>query len=277
MNSLNFDAGFEEYRRQRERRRRAAGPSARVLSGPADALRELEEAEAREERDRQLSREVHEFFQSATQKAAGIVRKVAETAKEQADEQLSSEMEQFLLETLQRMESFVASLMFKKQGGVAEEQIEPHIRNIVGRQLDQFRSAGSDGGQRHLGMDPTATDLEDIVRGFRARLPGLPQMAAAADPEADESHTLGGAPRADIEEHLVAEMHREMQPEEQEDPRHGGSAHGEAAPAEPNPAAARANDLERFKEALKTLVRQGTMSKAEARAAWEARLATMQR
>lgn len=270
MNNLNFDAGFEEYRRQRERRRRAAGPSARVLSGPGDALRELEEAEAREERDRQLSREVHEFFQSATQKAAGIVRRVAESAKEQAEEQVVAEMEEFLIDALSRMQTLVNSLLVKKRGPVAEEQVEPLMHNIVGAQLDDFRSKGSGGGHRHIGTDPLAADLEDIVREFRARMPGAAAAPAHCDEEAGSGATADGARgTADIEEHLVAEMHREDEdtatPTAQEEPQ------GATAAAAPGP------DLERFKEALKTLVRQGTMSKAEARAAWETRLAALQR
>jgi hypothetical protein len=44
-------------------------------------------------------------------------------------------------------------------------------------------------------------------------------------------------------------------------------------PSQANPA--QEQELERFKGTLKALVRQGVMNKDEARAAWQARLATM--
>ena len=90
------DGGFENYRRQRERLRRMASAERRPLSGPANALRELEEVEAREERDRQLTSEMKDFFESATRIAADIVQKVADSAKVRIDEQLSGEMQEFL-------------------------------------------------------------------------------------------------------------------------------------------------------------------------------------
>ena len=58
--------GFDSYRRERERMRRMGITEKRPLSGPSNALQELEAVERREERDRQLSIEMQDFFTSAT-------------------------------------------------------------------------------------------------------------------------------------------------------------------------------------------------------------------
>ncbi|MBZ0150822.1 MAG: hypothetical protein K8J09_04760, partial [Planctomycetes bacterium] len=88
---------------------------------------------------------------------------------------------------------------------------------------------------------------------------------------------------APIEDHLVAEV----QPPADEEPAEAAAAVVEAEPApEPGPEAAAmaaaapaaepeldpVQELERFKSALKALVRQGVMNRAEASAAWQARL-----
>ncbi|MGE3174097.1 MAG: hypothetical protein AB7O97_15830 [Planctomycetota bacterium] len=269
MNHSSVD-GFENYRRERERLRRLGIGDKRPLSGPANALRELEAVEAREERDRQLSLEMQDFFESATRTAAEIVQKVASSAKVRIDEQLSDEMEEFLLDSITRMQGLITAVLRTNSNSTAEQVIEPLMHNLVGSMLDGFRSAGTAETDKHLGVDPMATDLEDVKREFEAKIPHVVEdelpavqptvrvdpFAATPPPELDA--------RPPIEEHLVAEVHEPENPQ---------ADAGDAPEPEEPKAVAPEQDLQRFKQALESLVRQGQMTKEEARAALKARKA----
>lgn len=272
----NHQDGFDDYRRERRRQQVRMGTTGNVLGYENSALRELEQVEARETRDRQLTREVHDFFAAATKQAASIVEKVAHHAQIEAGERLEQEMESFLIDSLSRMNTFVVTaLQGRRSAQVAETQMEPTVANIVGPVLDEFRWEGTaEVLDKHIGQDPFATSVEDVQREFRAQIGGAEGTdAASATP---------------IEDHLVAEL--------SSPPADGADAAADAEPAaaavEPTPTAGEAGaaapagpatepapdpaqELERFKSALKALVRQGVMNRAEASAAWQARLQAM--
>ncbi|MBL8732511.1 MAG: hypothetical protein JNN13_09100 [Planctomycetes bacterium] len=263
----NQQDGFDDYRRERRRQQVRMGPTGSVLGYENSALRELEQVEERETRDRQLTREVHDFFAAATKQAASIVEKVAHHAQVEAGERLEQEMESFLIDSLSRMNTFVVTaLQGRRNAQVAETQMEPTVANIVGPVLDEFRWEGTaEVLDKHIGQDPFATSVEDVQREFRAQIGEVEGVdAGAATP---------------IEDHLVAEV---QSPPDEAPP----EASAAAAEPEPGPEAAAtaaaapaaepeldpAQELERFKSALKALVRQGVMNRAEASAAWQARL-----
>ncbi len=253
---------FDAFRRDRQRARvRQAGHSGGGYQN--DALQQLEQFEAREVRDQQLSREVHEFFSEATKQAANIVEKVANDAEAEADHRLQSEMQGFLMDALSRMNSLVINSMQDPDNQlVAETRVEPDIKNIVGAGLDGFRFEGSpEVRDAHLGQDPFDVDLEQVQSEFR-------DVIAQMTPEDVDAH--GPAP---IEDHLVAEQVEAVQQVD-------GADHDESVDAvaveiqQPEPVVDPvAEELETFKTALKALVRQGIMEREEARAAWNARLA----
>lgn len=91
------------------------------------------------------------------------------------------------------------------------------------------------------------------------------------------SPPAGGVAPESIEEHLVAEV-QEAPPEEPQAEASPAVAEPEAAApgaeaaAESNLGPGPEEELERFKTALKALVKQGTMTREEARAAWQTRL-----
>src|SRR5690606_28484986 len=115
-----------------------------VLGYENNALRELEKVEAREVRDQQLTREVHDFFAAATRQAAAIVEKVSLDAEEQATERMQGEVEGFLIDTLSRMNGFIMTVMQKRRNGnVAETHVEPDLKHLVGPELDEFRYEGA--------------------------------------------------------------------------------------------------------------------------------------
>lgn len=259
MQNRNIDPGFEEYRRERARRRTYSGETSVHAAKHSGALRELEEAEARDLRERQMAREVHDFFESATQKAATIVEKVAEDARTELSERLSNEMQEFLLDALQRMNGLVLDIMGKRPQ-VAETDVRPDMQNIVGPLLDGFRYNGTaELDDKHIGQDPFETDPsavrdELIATGGSAhhRIGDIQPVAPQDLLDQPEPPT---APVAGIEDHLVAEVMSEPEPA--------------AAPA---PVKTAANpEMDRFKAALKQLVRDGMMTREEARSAWLAK------
>lgn len=275
--SLRSNDQFDNFRKERQRRRAKLGPVASTLGYENKALRELEQVEAREVLEQRLTREVHEFFASATRQAAGIVEKVAKDAEEEAGARVEQEMESFLIDALSRMNSFVVTVLQQRRPPVASTEMEPLVQRIVGDSLDEFRWEGTaDLGDKHIGQDPFATDVDDVRREFRAQV---------GEQAATDDQTLP------IDEHLVAEVQdaaddgslgamgaSEAPPEADADDATASDAEPAAAAtgtmmkdSGPTPAA----ELERFKSALKVLVRQGTMSREEARAAWLTRLKSL--
>jgi vacuolar-type H+-ATPase subunit E/Vma4 len=250
--------GFDSYRKERERMRRMGVTGKRTLSGPANALEELEAVEQREERDRQLSIEMQDFFTSATKVAADIVQKVASSAKVQLDSRLSHEMEEFLRESITRVQHLVTAVLEKNTTSTAEQVIEPLMHNLVGSLLDEFRKAGTASADKHLGQDPMAQSLDEVRKTLLAQLPaGMGGESRLLKTESEDfgmgvnhNQPVVGA-KPDIEEHLVAETRK-------------------PAAKQPN-RADQQSDLDRFQKALEKMVKKGQMSRAEANAAIAAR------
>lgn len=275
MTVRNFsDQGFDDFRKQRKRMQAKLGQPATTLGYDNQALRELEEVEQKEVREQRLTREVHDFFAAATRQAASIVERVAKDAMEETGARVEQEMESFLIDSLARMNNFVLAVLNQRRGPVAEAQMEPSVGNIVGPSLDEFRFAGTaDTGDKHIGQDPFATAVEDVRREFREQ---IGQQSTEAEP-----------PVLPIDQHLVAAVQAPEAPEApSESAPEKAAAQSPATPARqpapraaPEPAGDGAADakveLERFKSALKALVRQGVMNREEALAAWQARLQTM--
>jgi len=301
MTVRNFsDQGFDDYRRERKRMRAKIGPQPSTLGYENQALRELEQVEAREIQDQRLTREVHDFFAMATRQAAAIVERVSRDAQQEAGQKVEQEMESFLIDALARMNNFVLTVLHHRRAGVAETQMEPSLGNLQDGSLDEFRWSGTaEGTDKHIGQDPFSIDLEDVRREFRT------QVGESGD---------GPAVAVPIDQHLVAAVSDaadEPADEPASEPKAAlvqagrpatvapKAAAGAAAPKVDSAAAAGAmaskpsasaaptapaapaspdganGDLERFKGALKALVRQGVMSREEARAAWQARLQTL--
>lgn len=276
------DQVFDAFRRERKRVRAKLGPQDHPLGYDNQALRELEEVEAREVREQQLTREVHEFFAAATRQAAAIVEKVSQDAEAEQGIKVQNEVEGFLIDALSRMNTFVVSAMKKRRHpDIAETEVLPDVKHLVGPELDEFRAAGSpETRDAHLGQDPFDTDLEEVQREFREVCGDEP--VTAAEPAYDEAQP--------IEDHLVAEepSYQDVEPE-LEVVEEMAEEVVEAVEQSPEPAAdapavgvgpelaAEQEELENFKNALKALVRQGVMQKEEARAAWMTRLEALSR
>jgi hypothetical protein len=184
------DQGFDDFRKERQRARAKAGPTQSVLGYENQALRELEQVEANEMRDRQLTREVHDFFAAATRQAASIVDRVAKDAQQETGAKVEQEMEAFLIDSLARMNNFVLAVLQSRRGTVAEAQMTPSLGNLAGAKLDEFRWEGTaEVEDKHIGQDPFATTVDEVQREFRLTI------------------GEGGAPNdlaVPIDQHLVA-------------------------------------------------------------------------
>jgi hypothetical protein len=277
---LRSNDQFDDFRKERQRMRAKLGPAPSTLGYENKALRELEEVEAKEVLEQRLTREVHEFFASATQQAAGIVERVARDAEQEAGAIVEQQMESFLIDALARMNSFVVTVLQQRRPPVASTEMEPRVARIVGDSLDEFRWEGTaDLGDKHIGQDPFETDVDDVRREFRAQV---------GEQVADDDQTLP------IDEHLVATVQQaeeespadecepdttdpatQAEPADEPEPQAEVEQVEQPEPVEPAAQCSPAAELERFKSALKALVRQGTMSREEARAAWQTRLKSL--
>ena len=283
MNKVSADPGFESYRRERQRRKNQ-GPKEGQPDAP-DALKELLEVEAREERDRVLTRDVQEFFDSATRVAANIVGRVATTAKSEVESKLTREMEEFLADALHRLEQVVVKVVARAQGPHAQEELQPRMHNLVGQLLDDFRNAGTAAATKHLGQDPTTTDLDSVQAEFRASRPSsaghdgqlVPVSNLEAIGKVPPAHAAAQAkPAADMEEHLVAQAEKLPKPV----PHSTGTTRAnqpvapsaKQAPSKPKATVSMTPELEQWKAYLTREVQQGRMTRDEARAAWQQRV-----
>lgn len=278
---LRSNDQFDDFRKERQRMRAKLGPVPSTLGYENKALRELEQVEAREQLEQRLTREVHEFFASATRQAADIVERVSHDAQQEAGARVEQEMESFLIDALSRMNAFVVSMLQQRRPPVATAEMEPMVQRIVGESLDEFRWEGTaDVGDKHIGQDPFAIDVEDVRREFRAQvgeassdeestLPIDEHLVASVQDDDAAAAADDEPPAAEVAAEADADAVAEPAVESAREGAAGGEAEtGEPAIAGPSPAA----ELERFKSALKSLVRQGTMSRDEAKAAWQARL-----
>jgi hypothetical protein len=263
---------FENFRRERNRRRLEGGPR-RDLGDSGNVLRQIEAAEQREVRDQQLTREVHEFFAAATKQAASIVQNVTEGAEAELTASVGREMSEFLRDTIRRAQEFMTVVQEEARRGVGKKDLEPHMQNIVGPVLDGFRCAGSPAtAEQHLGQDPFSTELAGIESSVLADLPPLraPQVQVDEDVELPPAQNpfasleprplrlaLPQAPS--LVEDLPKETVRDVEPTSvatlDGDPLQGWFRK-------------LAGDHERVKDALRVLVRASLMTKDEARAIW---------
>lgn len=307
MQSRQNTDQFEEFRRKHQRIRAKRGGQTNASGYENSALRELEQQEAAEERDQQLTREVHDFFAEATRQAATIVEQVSHDAEEQASKRMQGEVEGFLMDTLTRMNNFImAALRQRKNPDDAEAHVEPDVKHLVGSELDEFRYAGSpEARNTHIGQDPFATPIEDVQREFRA-------VVADASNEDDASGSIESPPVTEACNYDSI-IRAAMDADEQDTPTETVPVQSEPLvtdnqatqyedasdiedtavdpaadpdqmmramdsdsrlnPREGDPSASDIqDDLKTFKSALKALVRQGVMQREEARAAWNARL-----
>lgn len=292
MNQKDMDLDFEAYREERNYRRRQRTKTQRPIGTANKVWEELNAHEEGEIHDRLLTKEVHDFFSDATKIAADIVSKVAEQHEEAVSERLRMEMEEFLRETIRRASEFINVL--GDGGELGEEIVDTDMKNLVGRVLDEFRAEGTARVEdKHLGQDPFKTEVQaaeteesqgqedednDDDLGMPTQRIDPSELALAPSvPDADEGDrpsagfdakaegTLDDAAEADPgkqpekQRERQPEKQREKQPEKRPEKRPAGTSMTEAEKA-------------RLREALKTMVRQGLMSKDEARETYRERI-----
>lgn len=250
MNSADSDR-FENFRRERKRRRADAGPL-RPMGKNEAVLRQIEEAEQREVRNQRLTREVKDFFEEATRTAASIVSQVAQSAEQEQQVAVTREMSEFLTATIQRAQMFVQMMQFSANAGIAQQDLEANLHNLVGERLDAFRWEGnSEVSDPHIGLDP----FKVADGGPQSAAP--PSQPQAFHPGIDSVEEIDLPPEED--EHLAAEF------ASGEDDVFGADVQHSALESW---FAGLAADHQRLKEVLKVLVHYQAMSRDEARAIW---------
>ena len=293
-NDRDLDAEFDAFRQERNLRRQQRSQPLRGLGGEADVLREIEEQEMEEARERQLSTDMLDFFTAAKRKAAGIVQHVTEIAEEEASGRIGREVEEFLTTLLERATAFMQSSSMQRGGGnIATKTVEPDMHNLVGRLLDEFRSEGTAQLEdKHIGQNPFETDVEAVAAERRpvdvdedhedsAPLAPSPQVvdplveAIGSEPEDQPVPAVAPAPvsaprprprepqprepRPSIENHLVAEVL-------------GGEQQSDAA-IDVHPLISwLGSDVEKVGAVLRVLVQHDLIGRDEARSVYQALL-----
>ncbi len=303
MNPSNMDNDefFETFRREKSmRRRQRLGSQPTSKNSTNEAARTLAEDERKEALDIRLQREMMEFVESTTRVAAKILTEVEEQKARLLSEQISKEMREFFKNTLCRAEELVKSL---HSMGVAtqksEADIEPHLSGMNTELLDEFRVEGSaEAAKLHLGQPVppdgkpmgTSTDSQEVPPK-----PRLPLGKEEGDGnEVDETGTceleaLGVEFDFPVEEEFDSDA---LDPEDrslggemvylQEDPPSAPQSTNEKAPGQeasntpedlssslPPAFQALVGDPDRLKRALTLMVKNGLMTKEEARSAYQ--------
>ncbi|HHI79699.1 MAG TPA: hypothetical protein ENK02_06935 [Planctomycetes bacterium] len=300
--NMDNDEFFETFRREKSMRRRQRLGTPPKGEAPANqAARTLAEDERKEALDIRLQREMMEFVESTTRVAAKILTEVEEQKARLLSEQITKEMREFFKNTLCRAEELVRSIQVMGKV-VKETDIEPHLAELDTQTLDEFRVEGSaEGAKLHLGQ-PVPPDAEPntIESNDLAENPPRPRLPFGQEGESkqqvDESGTceleaLGAEFDFPVEEDFDAEelqsedrfyggemvyLHEEeseqTHPSDDPEPRETPTPPQEAPAASsslPPAFEALVGDPERLKRALTLMVKNGLMSKEEARAAFQ--------
>lgn len=253
--------GFDEYRNERNRRRLEKGPR-RAMGRNAHVLKEIEAREAQDALNQRLRREVSEFFEDATRQAAQMVESLSTESERETEVSVAREMSEFMSTTLERARQFVEAL----QGARGDRQesvtdLLPNLRNIVGPTLDSYRSEGApEVVESQIGLDPFLVEESQATPQGQVEEEddGVVEFdleSGYSGVEEDEAHV------APVEEHLVAEVLAEPEPEE---------LHYEEAIHDDHASSLLvwfdelAQDQQMLKRALKALVHVGAMKKEQA-------------
>ncbi len=304
MNPSNMDNDefFETFRREKSmRRRQRLGVTTSGEKATNDAARTLAEDERKEALDIRLQREMMEFVESTTRVAAKILTEVEEQKARLLSEQISKEMREFFKNTLCRAEELVRSL---HSMGLSlkdpETDIEPHLGKLDTETLDEFRVEGSaEGAKLHLGQ-PVPPDAEPNIETPQDvnHEPPRPRLPIGQNESANqlvdgsgacELEALGAEFDFPIEEDgfdaeqsepedrsFGGEMvYLQEQPSDPPSPTKEEGLEPAQAPSEPEvrpslPPAFEAlvGDPEKLKRALTLMVKNGLMTKEEARSAY---------
>lgn len=159
MNTPTGDTNFEKFRRERRQRRAQFGSQPANVAKPI-GMSDVEAYEARQMHETKLTRDVHDFLAEATKHAATIVEKVTQVAEAETAQRLVREMHEFLEATMRRAASFM-ELVHSQRAGAVVKDLEPHVSNLVGRSLDEFRHEGTAQlADKHIGQDPFLEPLD---------------------------------------------------------------------------------------------------------------------
>ncbi len=270
MNNKGTDPDFEAYREERNYRRRQRTKTERPGGSDNKVWEELNAQEEHEIQDRMLTRQVHDFFSDATKMAADIVTKVTEKHEEDVSAQLRDEMEEFLRDTIRRAAEFIEVL--DKSGELGEEILEADMKNLVGRALDGFRAEGTAQVEdKHLGQDPFATELDSTTGSGQREDTDEADNDLLPTQHIDESELKLEPPSpagegSDFAEGFVGEAKAQRQLDNPQEEQAEQEEQAKPAEQEEKPATTLSGaDKVKLREALKTMVRQGLMSKTEAR------------
>ena len=245
MNQCETQSEFEEFRRERMKRRKISKRSHPVCS-QSEVWSLVDAHEARESQDRWLKAEACDFFGHARESVASLVGNVSELRQRDVSDQVIREMKEFLVESVRRANKLMTALALS-MNHAGEAHLPASLRNLGSRDLDAFRAAGTARLEdKHFGQDPLRIRSIGVVDSGTRRLPNICHDTVDANVDG-YSQQLGHATASSED----ASVCRCSLAESKMDPAdHGGGK----------------TRLIKLRNGLIAMARQGIMTKAEAQA-----------
>lgn len=126
LQNPNLDP-FEDFRREKKMRSLQVELRKRLESRQGMIMRMIEAEERTEVLERQIQREMSDFFEESTRLAANVLAEVAEAKAREISAQIGREMQEFFKEVMLRAEAAVKGLKLLEKGEKLEHQMETHL------------------------------------------------------------------------------------------------------------------------------------------------------
>ena len=245
MNQSETQSEFEEFRRERMKRRKISKRSHPVCA-QSEVWSLVDAHEARESRDGWLNAEACDFFGHVRESVASVVGEVSELRQRDVSDQVIREMEEFLVESVRRANKLMTALALS-MNHAGEAHLPASLRNLDSGDLDAFRAAGTARLEdKHFGKGPLRIRNIAAVDSDIRRLPEI--RHDVVDENVDGHSQALGHPTASSEDVSVCRCslaESKMNP--------SGNGGGQAR-------------LSKLRNGLIAMVREGIMTKAEAQA-----------
>lgn len=118
---------------------RPRSPTTSPRASP-EVLAEIDRVETEEARNRQLTREMHEFFSEASRSAAKILSELTDTVAANRQASVSEDVTDFLNHTVSRAQDFVEAIKTTGNVEVLTQDLETTMTNLVDDTVDEIRA-----------------------------------------------------------------------------------------------------------------------------------------
>ena len=211
----NSQDPFENFRREKKMRALQRELQRRMESRQGQILKLIEQEERSEVLERQIQREMRDFFEDSTKLAATVLAEVAEQKAREISAQITMEMQEFFREVLLRAERTIQGIRLTHRDDQPEKDVETHLDPSLSEAFGGRPKEAEEEEEEPLQVE-ILNDHEENPPLEKAREPEPPPSQAGEE----EENLLGGevyVPEPDAEEELHASPAGDETPEIQMD------------------------------------------------------------